>query len=150
MRRARLHALFALLGVVCFIVATTGFDVIARMGVAGEPLRTAVTQSLHYMFTQPIGTLMLLAPFIGATVLSAEVAKTSNMAIAWIFFGLVAGVLGSLYFFGHWGAQVALEQRQWTAAALSVGMLPFLSIPVLLVAAVGAGVIAWKFPHREP
>lgn len=150
MRRARLHALFGMLGVVCFVVATAGFDVIARLGVAGEPLRTAVTRSLHHVFAQPVGTLMLFAPFIGAAALSAEVAKASNMAAGWIFFGLVAGVLGGLYFSGHWGAQVALGQRSWTAAALSVGMLPFRSIPVLLAAAVCAGLVAWRSPQRGP
>lgn len=149
MPRARLHSLFCLVGVVCFIVATAGFDVLARMAVAREPLRTATAEAFGYMFTQPVGTLMLLAPFIGAAALSAEVARTSTMATAWVLFGLVTGVLGWLYFSGHWEAQVALQQRKWTAASLSVGMLPFLSIPVLLLAAIGAGVVAWRARHRE-
>ena len=55
----------------------------------------------------------------------------------------VAG-LGALYLAGYWAAQQALLAQKWTAAALSVGLLPFKSILVLLLAAIAAGVLFWR------
>jgi hypothetical protein len=149
MPRRRLYLMFGGLSAVCFIVYTLGFEIAARMAVAGESLSLAVSGSGHYMAAQPIGTLMLLAPFVAMAVLSAEVARASNRASAAVFFSALAAALGWLYFSGHWDAQLALAQRKWTAAALSVGLLPFLSVPVLFIAAIAAGLIAWRFRRRE-
>jgi hypothetical protein len=149
MRRARLYLLFGGVGAACFVMFTVGFDVIARLTIAGEPVSKALSESLYYKGVQPVGTLMLLAPFVAMAGLSAEVAKTSNVAVASIFFAVLAGVLGWLYFWGYWDAQIAMGQRKWTAAALSVGLVPFFSIPLLIVAAIAAGLIAWRFRRRE-
>jgi hypothetical protein len=149
MRRGRLYSAFGASSLLCFVVFTLGFDVIARVAVAGQSLPVAAPESMHYMVAQPIGTLMLLAPFIAMAVLSAEVARSSNRVSASVFFCVWAAALGWLYFSGHWDAQIALGQHKWTAAALSVGLLPFMSVPVLLLAAIAAGVIAWKFRRRE-
>ena len=119
------------------------------MAVSGESIRFAASDSAYYMAVQPIGTLMLLGPFVAMAGLSAEVAKTSGRVGAAVFFCVLAAVLGWMYFSGYWGAQIALGQKKWTAAALSVGLLPFMSVPVLLVAAIATGLIAWRFRRRE-
>ena len=56
----------------------------------------------------------------------------------------------SLYYFGYWGAQHALQQEKWTASALSVGLLPFAGGLVALVSAVvgGAMVLGWRGAMR--
>lgn len=92
---------------------------------------------------------MLAAPFIGAGVLAAELTKAANLLKGVVCFFVVVTVLGWLYFYGYWSAQHALLERKWTAAALSVGMLPFMSIPVLLVAAIAVGILVWKHEHAE-
>jgi hypothetical protein len=49
------------------------------------------------------------------------------------------------YFQGHQGAQLALLDEKWTAAALSIGLLPFfIGVPVVF-AAWGAAALAAKF-----
>lgn len=149
MRRARLHIGFSSAAFVCFLIATIGFDVAARMNVSGEPLQTALSESLYYKAVQPVGTLMLLAPFIAAGGLSAEVSKAASIVVGAVFFAALLAVLGWLYFDGYWGAQIAMEQQKWTAAALSVGRVPFLSIPVLLIAGMVLGVIEWRYRKRE-
>jgi TRAP-type C4-dicarboxylate transport system permease small subunit len=50
-----------------------------------------------------------------------------------VLFVTGAVVLGLIYLAGHIGAEQAMQQRKWTAAALSVGLIPFYSTPVLFV-----------------
>jgi hypothetical protein len=54
-------------------------------------------------------------------------------------------MLALLYFYfrGHQDAQRALLEEHWTAAALSVGLLPFfIGIPVVLIVALAAATAA--------
>jgi hypothetical protein len=129
--------------VLCFLVSTNGFDILARLLVAHQPFGAALRESGYYTIVQPIGTAMLAAPFLVAGLLSAAVARRANLAQASLFFVVVVAILGWIYFLGHWGAQQALLQKKWTAASLSIGLLPFISIPVILVAAIVVVVIAW-------
>ena len=149
MTRDRSWLTFAVLGILCFAISTLGFDVGARIAVARQAPFSAMSESLHYMTIEPLGTLMLLAPFVAIAGLSVWVARTSSGAIAAGFFCLFMVVIGWLYLVGHWESQEAMQRRHWTAAALSVGLLPFLSIPVVLVAAVAGGVITRMSRHRR-
>lgn len=128
----------------CFLVSTNGFDILARLLVAHESFGAAVSESVYYAIVQPIGTVMLAAPFLVAGLLSAAVARRADLVQARLFFVVVVALLGWIYFFGYWGAQQALLEKKWTAASLSIGLLPFISIPVILIAAIAVMVIAWR------
>ncbi len=132
---------FAIATLMSFLVATNGFDVLARMSVGNEPFSKAASESLYFAAVQPIGTVLLLGPFVAVAWLSVYVEAKSNSVSAWLLFVASVGALGWLYFQGYQSAQHAMLQQKWTAAALSVGMLPFMSIPVLLAVVVIAGVL---------
>ena len=149
MKRDRSLLTFAVLGALCFVISTLGFDVGARIAVSRQAPFSAMSQSLHYMTVEPLGTFLLLAPFVAIVGLSVWVARASSGAIAAGFFCLFMLVIGWLYFVGHWESQEAMQRRHWTAAALSMGLLPFMSIPVVLVAAVAGGVIMRMRRHRN-
>ena len=144
MSRTRLHVTFGGLSLGAYLVATVAFDFIARTMVTGESLGLAASKSVQWL-SEPLGALWLLGPFVAATILSAELANASSTKIAGTFFGFLIAALGLLYFSGFWDAQVALREHKWTASALSIGMTPFLSIPILLVAAIASVVIVWRY-----
>ena len=102
-------------------------DVYARLHVAHESFGHALQESMHYKIVQPVGTVMLLLPFAVIGVIAARIAKGSSSYL------LVCGHLAAtiLYFRGYLDSRQALQNHAWTAAALSEGLLPFLSIPVI-------------------
>lgn len=86
-----------------------------------------------------VGNLVLYAPFAVIALLAASVEKRASRTVAIVFFGLFLCILGGLYFWGFRASEIAMTQRKWTAAALSLGFLVIASVPVLAV----AGVVAW-------
>lgn len=136
------------LAVAVFLAATTGADIVARTSVAGETFQAALQEHFDWGPVQFIGTLLLLAPFVAVAFVSASVEKTARRRSAVLIFGVAMLALLYFYFQGHQGAQHALMKKKWTAAALSVGLLPFfIGVPVVL-AAIGAGAVAAKFDRR--
>jgi hypothetical protein len=132
------------LAILAFVGATTGADIYARMSIAGEPFAAALQDHLHWTAVQFVGTAMLFAPFVAVALLCARVdRRTSGHAAATIFAAAMVALL-YFYFQGHEGAQQALLEKKWTAASLSIGLLPFfVGIPVVLATA-AAGAIAAK------
>jgi hypothetical protein len=135
----RFHHGFGWATGVCFVGATIGSDVVARVNVVGDSMGRAVSQSIYSALTQ-LGTLWLLFPFAVVGFLSVFVARMANSAAALLLFGGSVTGLGWQYFWGYWHAQQAIQEQKWTAAALSVGMLPFESLLVLYFAAFFAAV----------
>lgn len=137
------------LSVAVFIAATTGADLIARTSIAGEPFATALREHLHWAVVQFLGTILLLAPFVAVAFICARVEKQAHSRGVVVIFLLAMLTLLYFYFQGHQGAQYALLEQRWTAAALSIGLLPFfIGVPVVL-AAIGAGAFAVKFDRRS-
>ncbi len=110
------------------------FDVTARIMIRTQPFTKALNESVYYLVTQPIGTLMLLVPFLIVGWVSAIASRDSKQWKGWSYFICGIGVLFYLYFNGQMNASCYIEQKQWTASALSVGLLPFYSIPALIIA----------------
>jgi hypothetical protein len=135
---------FCCLAVANFLLATVGFDVFARMAVGQQSLWHAVYEHFYYAGVQPIGTLLLLAPFLGLAVVSGRIAPRNSSGSMWLFC-IGALFLTGLYFRGFYGSQQALQAKKWTAAALSVGLLPFQGAVVLLV----CGVAGMLIPRRR-
>jgi hypothetical protein len=146
--RARLHLVFSAAGLAAFLVATVGFDFLARAVVSNESVGLAASNSVRWL-AEPLWTFLLLLPFLAAAILGAELSKAASARVGRAFFAVLLGVLGLLYFSGFWGAQTALVERKWTAATLSVGLTPFLSIPIIFVACIAAALIAWRHRKRE-
>jgi hypothetical protein len=131
--RDRPYLLFLYLGLGSFVVAHIGFEIFARLWVERRPAWEAVRQSLYYAAIQPVGTASLLLPFLLLGWMAASLAKKRTLKSGAVLFVTGAVVLGLIYLAGHIGAEQAMKQRKWTAAALSVGLIPFYSTPVLFV-----------------
>jgi hypothetical protein len=104
-------------------------DTYARVTVAQASFSIALSDCLHYLIIQPIGTSLLLLPFVVAGFLSAIEAKDKKISHALII--LACGLLLIIFFYinGYVSSQKALLDRAWTASALSIGLMPFISLP---------------------
>jgi hypothetical protein len=124
---------FLAFGALVFILATLGSDVIARTRLSGDGLWQAASQHAHYAAVQLIGTALLLAPFLllGWMSGSAATRKTFGAGLCVFFFGTL--LLGFMYFVGYQDAETFAREGKWTAATLSVGMLPFKSAVPLMI-----------------
>jgi hypothetical protein len=141
--------LYLMSSLVAFLLGTVASDLVARTSIAGEALGQALSEHWHYAAAEPVGSLILLAPFLGVGLVSATVEKWARTRSAILLFTLGTAPLLYSYFTGYQAAQHALLDEKWTAAALSVGLLPFIvGIPVLFVLAL-AGVLAVGI-HRRP
>ena len=120
------------LAVVVFLAATTGADLIARTSIAGEPLAAALREHLYYAGLQFVGTILLLAPFVAVAFVCSRAEKQARSRSVALIFAAAMFTLLYFYFQGHQGAQHALLEEKWTAAALSIGLLPFfIGVPVV-------------------
>jgi hypothetical protein len=130
-RRHRYSVFFAL-SVGAFLVSTVCADVFVRTRFGAQDFLKAANEHFYYAFLQPVGTAMLLAPFLLLAWMSASLAKRRGDQRGFGLFALGSALLCVLYFSGYYGSQTYMERRLWTAAALSVGLLPFKSVLVLL------------------
>ena len=134
---------------VVFLASTTGADIIAKTSISGEPFMAALREHFYWAGVQFVGTVFLFAPFLGVAITCGFTEKRARSR--WIIAIFLVAMLVLLYFYfeGYQAAERAILQRMWTAATLSVGLLPFLiGIPVVL-AAMGAGALAAKLDPRE-
>ena len=136
------------LAVVVFLAATTGADLIARTSITGESLTVALREHLYYASAQFVGTILLLAPFVAVAFVCSRAEKQARARSVSLIFAVAMFALLYFYFQGHQGAQHALLEENWTAAALSIGLLPFvIGLPVVLAAWVAAA-LAGKIDRR--
>lgn len=136
------------LAVIIFLAATTGSDVVARTSITGEAFNVALRDHLYWAGVQLVGTILLSAPFFVIAFVCARIEKRARSRSAALIFGLAMVTLLYFYFGGYQGAQHAVLEQKWTAAALSVGLLPFfVGFPTIL-AVFGAGALAAKFDRR--
>lgn len=131
--RDRPYLLFCCLAAAAYVVADIGFSVVARKFVAQASISDALVETLHYTVVEPIGSLMLLAPFALLGWMAASLAKSRTLGAGLLLFSAGAAALGLVYFWGHVGAEQAMLNRKWTAASLAIGLLPFQSLPILFV-----------------
>jgi hypothetical protein len=116
-----------------FVAATLLSDVFARVAIGGEGVGHAIAQHLYYAAIGPIGTGMLLAPFLLFSWMAASLARRKSMRQGLALLCIFSTILAVIYFWGYQESQLYMTKRMWTAAALSVGFLMFKSIPVLVV-----------------
>lgn len=134
--------------VVLFLAATTGADLVAQISIGGQSFAAALDEHLHWVGEELVGTMLLLAPFVAVAVVCASAEKRARTRSVLPIFAVAMLTLLYFYFEGHQAAERAMLQKMWTAAALSIGLLPiFIGVPVVL-AALGAGALAAKFDRR--
>ena len=143
-------AVYSSISFLAFLAATTGSDVFARTQISGETFHHALSQNLRWALVQWVASLFLLAPFLAVAAICAAVQKYVRTRSMVAIFGM--GLLALLYFYfdAHQAAQRAVMEEHWTAAILTVGLLPFVvGIPVLGFVLVAAAV-AGHFDRRTP
>ena len=150
--KARVEAvglkLYLPLALVAFVAATTGADLVARTSIGGETFAYALNEHVHWASVQWLGTLLLLVPFVAIAFICAIAERRARTRGTAAIFGVAMVTLLYFYVDGHQGAQHALLAERWTAATLSIGLLPFfVGIPLIMAAAV-AGALAAGFDRR--
>jgi hypothetical protein len=133
MKISREHKLFLSSAIAASVISIIGFDIFARISIRSEKLITALGESLYFNGIQIVGTLMLIAPFLVLGGMAVVASKNGGLRRGWCFF--ICGVLPlmGLYLRGILAANHFLEQEKWTASSLSIGLLPFKSIPILFI-----------------
>ena len=137
------YMLYLLAAVVLFVVATVGFDVHSRITIGGESYGHALSQHMHYAKQQLFGTILLVLPFLLLGCMAAAFSTKRNAGHGAAIFVVGGVLLLTLYYKGHIDSEIAMRNKHWTAAALSVGLLPFQSLGVLVLLLIG-GFIAGK------
>lgn len=133
---------YLLAALIVFVVVITGSDLIARITMARLTLGEAAREHLEWLSMPVLGFLLLFAPFGGSALICGSANKRARTRSAATLFSLSMTVLGSYYFEGFQASQQAMLDQRWTAAALSIGLLPvFVGLPLLVVVAVLALII---------
>lgn len=140
---------FLVLSVLAFVAATLGSDTIAGTKLGGLSFIDAVSQHVYFAVRQADGTAMLFAPFLLLGGMAALLARRRGFSRGLVLFGIGVLLLGWLYFTGFRNAQIYLNTEAWTAGALSIGLLPFKSIPILILCAVAWGVMTRVLAARS-
>jgi hypothetical protein len=136
------------LALIVFLAATTGADLIARTSIAGQPLAVALHEHVYWARVEFVGTLLLFAPFGAVALVCALAEKQARTRSVLLIFAVAMLTLLYFYFQGHQAAEHAELKKMWTAATLSVGLLPFfIGVPVVL-AVMGAVAVAAAFDRR--
>lgn len=149
MRQIKLHVVFGIVGVLSFLVATNGFEILASVLVARTPLHSALRESVTYSIAQPVSTFLLALPFLIASALGAEMVRAFTLLKVSLLLSVVFGLLGWLYFSAYWNAQLSILEHRWTSSALSIGLLPFKSIPILFFEGTVVSLMFWKSRRNQ-
>lgn len=132
-----------------FIAAVTGSDLFARTTIAGNPLGVAIAEHLHWASLTVEGIVFLFGPFVGVAFICGSANKRTKTRGVVALFLVALAVLAYFYFGGFQASQQAVQDRRRTAAALSIGLLPFfIGLPLLGVAAIAAAVLV-RFDRRK-
>lgn len=136
--------------VLVFLAATTGSDLIARTTIAGEAFPVAFREHLYWAGVQFVGTILLFAPFAIVAFVCACAERSARTRSVSLIFAIAMLALLYFYFQGHQDAQRAMLEKMWTAAALSIGLLPFFVGGPVVLAVIGAAALAARLDRRIP
>ncbi len=133
---------YLLTAVAAFIAVVTGSDLIARMTIAGDTFGRAIGEHVHWASLTIFGVVFLFVPFGSTAIICGAANKKAKSRGAVALFIVAVAALAYFYFSGFQASQQAVLDKRWTAAALSVGLLPFfIGLPLLGVVAIVASVI---------
>ena len=127
---------------VVFLAAVTGSDLVARVTIAGNTFGDAIVEHLHWVSLTLVGVVFLFIPFGGAALICGAANKRTKTRSAVTLFIVAMAALAYFYFNGFQASQQAMLDKRWTAAALSIGLLPFfVGLPLLGIVGIVAAVI---------
>ncbi|MEW6333294.1 MAG: hypothetical protein AB1558_03420 [Thermodesulfobacteriota bacterium] len=129
-RHSVLFLLFSLAG---YVLCDVGFGVYAQIKAENISIYPSLIEKLYDRATQPLGTIMMMAPFLFLGGISASFAQKNRIPIAISLFLITFSVLGYMYFLGHMHYEMHILEKKWTAASLSLGLLPFKGMFVISV-----------------
>lgn len=140
---------YLLIALVTFIATVSGSDVFARMTIGGNTLARALSEHLRWASLTLIGLALLCFPFMASAVACGRANRRARTRTTATIFCLALAVLGYFYFDAFQAAEHAMLERRWTAASLSIGLLPFfIGIPLWAVVEVLA-FIATRVDQRR-
>jgi hypothetical protein len=128
----------------CHVIA---FAALAKRSVSGAPMLQAISTAFAESTRYAGRTLFLALPIVALCLLVKALAQRADRWRLLLFFCVFYGALAGLHWRGFAGAERALAEKQWTAAALSIGLLPFISAPVVAAACLAAWLMV-RQPRR--
>ena len=131
--RNRPYLLFLVAAFVAFGVGHIILIVKACVWIGQEDVNHAACEALYFVMVQPLEAAFLLIPFLLLGWIAASLATKQNWTFSTELFGVGACAVLVLYWLGHVGAQQAIKNLAWTAAAFLVGLIPFKSVQILVV-----------------
>jgi hypothetical protein len=132
-----------------FVAIVTGSDLYARITIAGEVFAHAISEHFRWASMTIVGLFFLFAPFAGVALICCRANRRGRTRSVLAIFCFAILCLGYFYFNGFQSAQHAMIMKRWTAAALSIGLLPFYTgIPLLLFVFGFVTLIARLDPRR--
>jgi hypothetical protein len=123
--------LFAALAAASFVAVDLAAGAAARVAIAGEAASSALAGQIRDQLDNPLGAFFLFLPFALTGFICAAVADKAGRRPAVLIFAAAVAAFAGLWWIGYRGEQLALLEHEWTAAALSIGFLPFVSLPVV-------------------
>ena len=139
---------YLLLALALFVVAVTGSDMAAKMTVSGLSLAEAFKQHLEWASLTNIGIIFLFSPYAVAALICAKLNEHCRTRTAATLFVSSLIALSYFYFGGFYAAEHAMVVERWTAATLSIGLLPFFIGVPILIGLIGAACLARKLERR--
>ena len=123
---------YLLAALAVFVFAVTGSDIIARTTIAQLGFGEAAREHLQWLSMTVFGVALLFVPFGVAALICATANKRARTRGVATLFVLTMATLAYFYFEGFQASQYAMLDERWTAATLSIGLLPFfIGVPVL-------------------
>ncbi len=128
------YVFFLFASLLSFLLVTVGFEIWALTSMRGESLSYAFANSTDYTQFPSIAA-FTYAPFFVVAWICASLGRVSlPRAIGLFVFCIV--IFAAMYYSAYMRSEAYMLQGKWTAASLAVGLVPFESWPVLLVALV--------------
>jgi hypothetical protein len=146
---SRLASAFLLVALLGGVISTNGFHIAVSVLISSQPVGSATFESFRLSFEQPVGTVLLLAPHFVVGLIAYRIGRLSGLWLGQAYYAFGWLTLAALYWVGYSSAEHALMEEKWTAAALSIGLLPFQSVPLLLVLSIVGAAILWKTQPSE-
>lgn len=116
---------YMLIALAAFVIIVSGSDVFARMTIGGDTLAGALKEHLRWAALTSIGIALLCFPFLASASACGRANRRARTRATATIFGLALFVLGYFYFRAFQAAEHAMLEKRWTAASLSIGLLPF-------------------------
>jgi hypothetical protein len=147
--RPKLHRYYFLPALLALVLSTAGWAVLARVAVAGESPLRALLDTIHMAMSQPLASLLLAMPFVAAEMIAVEIERVANRRTALVVFFASLVAIAAIYLAGYWAAQHAAARKDWAAASMALGLMPFKSLVVLTIAGAIGGWSRTQFRRRN-